>query len=62
MFSGNDNEPTEESVLKDVTIILSRIGEWRAQAKPKWIDFSQLVHKGEAEGTLVYKVSGNFCI
>lgn len=38
MLASNESV-NEEMVAKDVTILINRIGEYRANSKIKWIDF-----------------------
>ncbi|VDO37819.1 unnamed protein product [Haemonchus placei] len=44
---------TEDEVKKDVTILVTRIGDYRTPAKIKWIDFTR-VFKPSKEGSVGY--------
>ncbi|XGW08736.1 hypothetical protein V3C99_011223 [Haemonchus contortus] len=44
---------TEDEVKKDVTILVTRIGDYRTPAKIKWIDFTRVFKQSE-EGSVGY--------
>ncbi|KAE9420825.1 hypothetical protein Angca_007197 [Angiostrongylus cantonensis] len=48
-------EVKEEDVMKDITIVITRVGEYRTAAKMKWADFSP-VYRIEEDGTMQYSV------
>lgn len=44
IFSGEMEKPVlETDISKDVTVLISRIGEYKQVAKVKWVDFSPAV-------------------
>ena len=50
----SDEEINADVVARDVTVVLSRIGQWRAESKPKYIHFSH--HIDEQQDTRFYTV------
>ncbi len=50
-------EDLEASVHKDLSINISRIAEFQASAKVKWIDFVDAIRACDKEDELEYRVS-----
>ncbi|VDM64169.1 unnamed protein product [Angiostrongylus costaricensis] len=56
IYSGaTTTEVKEEDVMKDITIVINRVGEYRTATKMKWADFAP-VYKMEEDGTMQYSV------
>lgn len=51
-----DSVISEAEIAKDVTVLVSRIGDYRSNVKVKWVDFSPFV-RGIGEQHSEYRVS-----
>jgi U3 small nucleolar RNA-associated protein 12 len=52
-----EEDTTEAEISKDVTIFISRIGEYRSESKLKWIDFTSDFNKKDENGRQ-YRIYG----